>query len=96
MISAGFGLVSSADAGDSGSVIPFCRGTKNDYHPAMAVPPKKPFVAPEDYLRLERVAQEKSEYSAGEIFAMAGGSPRHSLICANASGELRSLLKGSK
>jgi hypothetical protein len=38
---------------------------------------------PEEYLVLERAAQGKSEYYAGEIFAMAGASRWHNLIVAN-------------
>ena len=48
----------------------------------------------EEYLALERQAQYKSEYCAGEIFAMAGASRWHNLIVANVIGELRSQLKG--
>jgi Uma2 family endonuclease len=49
---------------------------------------------PEEYLALEREAQCKSEYYAGEIFAMAGASRWHNLIVANIISELRSQLKG--
>jgi Uma2 family endonuclease len=49
---------------------------------------------PEEYLALERQAQCKSEYYAGEIFAMAGASRWHNLIVANVVSELRSQLKG--
>jgi len=38
---------------------------------------------PEEYLALERQAQCKSEYYAGEICAMAGASRWHNLIVAN-------------
>src|SRR5438128_1684337 len=51
-----------------------------------AVP--KPYFTPEQYLALERQAQYKSEYFAGEIFAMAGASPEHHLISGNAFGVL--------
>ncbi len=37
----------------------------------------------EEYLRLEEDSSEKHEYRDGEIVAMAGGSPDHSLILAN-------------
>ena len=60
----------------------------------MAIPQKKPYISPEEYLRLERAAEYKSEYYAGEIFAMAGGKAAHSLITANVIGELRPPLKG--
>lgn len=59
----------------------------------MAIPPKKPFVSPAEYLRLERAAEYKSEYFAGEMFAMAGASPQHALIAANVIGELGPQLK---
>lgn len=47
-----------------------------------------------EYLEIERAAERKSEFFDGEMFAMAGGSPEHSLIAANAVGELRHQLKG--
>lgn len=47
-----------------------------------------------EYLRMERVANQKHEYRNGEIIAMAGGSPAHSLICMNLGGEIRNALKG--
>ncbi|MCS6848603.1 MAG: Uma2 family endonuclease [Anaerolineae bacterium] len=39
---------------------------------------------PEEYLAQEEVAQVKSEFFRGEIFAMAGGTPDHNTISANA------------
>jgi len=45
-------------------------------------------------LALERQAPCKSEYYAGDIFAMAGASRWHNLIMANVVGELRAQLKG--
>jgi Uma2 family endonuclease len=47
-----------------------------------------------DYLRLEATANQRHEYRNGQIVAMAGGSPEHSLIIANIIGELRNGLKG--
>ncbi|MBI3797413.1 MAG: Uma2 family endonuclease [Deltaproteobacteria bacterium] len=38
---------------------------------------------PEEYLALERKAEFKSEYLAGEIFAMSGASRQHNLIAGN-------------
>ena len=49
---------------------------------------------PEEYLRRERDASERHEYYHGEVFAMAGGSPDHSLICANVASEIGARLKG--
>jgi Uma2 family endonuclease len=57
-----------------------------------AVP--KPLLSPQEYLARERLADFRSEFYRGEIFAMAGGSPRHSLIKTNLVGELRNVLKG--
>jgi Uma2 family endonuclease len=47
-----------------------------------------------EYLAIERAAPSRSEFFGGEMFAMAGGSPMHSLISANLIGELRTRLKG--
>ena len=49
--------------------------------------------APE-YLELERAAEAKSEFIEGEVFAMAGGSRRHSRIAVNLAGVLNSRLAG--
>src|SRR5688500_17128087 len=46
-----------------------------------------------EYLEIERAADFKSEFFAGEMFAMAGGSPMHNLIAGNVVGELGSQLK---
>jgi Uma2 family endonuclease len=40
-------------------------------------------LTPEEYLALERQAEYKSEYFAGEVFAMTGASREHNLIVAN-------------
>lgn len=48
----------------------------------MASHPKHLYT-PEEYLALERQAAYKSEYYAGEIFAMSGASREHNLIVAN-------------
>lgn len=37
----------------------------------------------DEYLAFERGAREKHQYVAGEVFAMAGASPRHNGIVAN-------------
>src|SRR2546430_8597585 len=40
-------------------------------------------MTPEEYLRLERAAETKSEYDDGVIYARAGANERHSLIVGN-------------
>lgn len=44
---------------------------------------QKTYYTREEYLVLEEQADYKSEYYNGEIFAMAGGSFNHSVICFN-------------
>ena len=51
-------------------------------------------ISPEEYLRLERQAEYKSEYLNGEIFAMSGASREHNLIAAHIVSELDQQLKG--
>ncbi len=53
-----------------------------------------PRVTEEEYLRLERAAEHKHEFVDGEIVAMAGGSPVHSLLAANWIAELAPKLRG--
>ena len=60
----------------------------------MGLPQRQPVLTPAEYLRRERAAEYRSEYFAGEMFAMAGGSLRQSLIKMNVGGELRAALKG--
>ena len=50
-------------------------------------------LSPEEYLRIERTAEWKSEYVDGEMFAMSGASPRHVLIAGNLLAELRDQLR---
>jgi Uma2 family endonuclease len=52
-----------------------------------------PYITPDEYLRLERQAEHKSEYVNGEIFAMTGASRKHNLVAGNIFGELRQQLK---
>ena len=60
----------------------------------MVADPKPRFFTPEEYLRLERDAEVRSEYENGVIVAMSGGTPEHDLITGNIFGELRAQLKG--
>jgi Uma2 family endonuclease len=50
-------------------------------------------LTPEEYLRIERAAEWKSEYVDGEMFAMSGASHRHTVIAANLVRELGNHLR---
>jgi Uma2 family endonuclease len=52
------------------------------------------YISPEEYLRLERQSEYRSEYVNGEIFAMTRASLKHNLVSGNIFGELRQQLKG--
>jgi Uma2 family endonuclease len=54
-----------------------------------------PRLTPEEYLRIERAAEWKSEYIDGEMFAMAGASLQHTLIALNLGAELRAGLRNT-
>jgi len=45
----------------------------------MASVPLSPLTE-EEYLRIERLAETKSEFNDGQMFAMSGGSPNHALL----------------
>lgn len=49
----------------------------------------------QDYLKLERAAQYKSEFVGGEMFAMSGGSARHSRLAVRVLAKLEEQLEGS-
>ena len=53
----------------------------------------KHYITPEEYLERERLADYKSEYFSGEIFAMAGASRAHNLISGNVSAALITQLR---
>ena len=57
----------------------------------MAAEPNR--LSVQEYLRLERQAETKSEYLDGQVFAMTGASRRHNLIVANLLRELGNQLK---
>jgi len=51
-------------------------------------------VSAEQYLAQERESEEKHEYWAGEVVAMAGASRAHSLICWNIANALGPQIRG--
>jgi Uma2 family endonuclease len=48
----------------------------------------------DDYLDLESVSNVKHEYLEGEIYAMAGGTPRHAALTLAVAGTLLAKLRG--
>jgi Uma2 family endonuclease len=56
--------------------------------------PQSNLLTPQEYLDLERKSEIRSEYIAGEMFAMSGASRRHSFIAGNLFRELSSQLRG--
>src|SRR5439155_1172548 len=59
----------------------------------MSVLPKAVYTS-EEYLAVDREAEFKSEYHAGEIFAMAGASENHDTITVNVTVLLGSQVRG--
>jgi Uma2 family endonuclease len=51
----------------------------------MGLPKELPYFTPEEYLDIERESEIRHEYLDGYVYAMAGESPEHSLICFNLS-----------
>jgi Uma2 family endonuclease len=49
-------------------------------------------LTPAEYLSWEREQVDKHEYHAGNVFAMAGGSPRHNWIAGNVQSALKRAL----
>ena len=60
---------------------------------AMSALPKR-FFTPEEYLELEAKAEYKSQYFAGEIFAMSGVQPTHDIITGNVFAGLHNRFRG--
>lgn len=61
---------------------------------SMATDPKQR-LAIQEYLAHERQAETKSDYLDGEMFAMAGASREHNLVCGDIFGSLLVQLRGS-
>jgi Uma2 family endonuclease len=60
----------------------------------MAISHRRRTFSAGEYLRLERLAETRSEFYAGEIFALAGASRGYNTIVINCAAELRAQLKG--
>ena len=56
---------------------------------------KPPRYTPEEYLQMEREADERHEYLDGEIYAMAGESPQHADIRAELTISIGGQIRGS-
>jgi Uma2 family endonuclease len=56
----------------------------------------KPFLSPEEYLAIERKAEDKSEYYHGEMFAMSGVSRRHDRIATQLAFLIAQHLRGKR
>ena len=60
----------------------------------MGLPQRVTPLSAAEYLKIERAAELRHEFFNGEMFAMSGGSAKHSLIKMNVGAELRTQLKG--
>jgi Uma2 family endonuclease len=56
----------------------------------------EPLISPEDFLADESHASERHEFLNGVVYAMAGGTVRHSRIVQNLSGMLYNQLRGKR
>ncbi|HYN43827.1 MAG TPA: Uma2 family endonuclease [Thermoanaerobaculia bacterium] len=54
----------------------------------------RPRLTPEEYLAIERGAEQKSEYVNGEMFALSGASFAHTVITMNVAAGLHARLRG--
>jgi Uma2 family endonuclease len=61
----------------------------------MSLPAQTRRYSIEEYLRIEDDSSQRHEYFDGEIVAMAGGTPQHSLIICNITREVGNRLKGT-
>ena|ERR1041384_63468 len=59
----------------------------------MSSPLSLPTFSPKEYLSLERASELRHEFLDGFVYAMAGESPRHSIICFNLNGIMHAQLK---
>ncbi len=52
------------------------------------------YISTEEYFAREDIAENRSEYWCGDVFAMAGGTPNHNRITVNLSSLLNSQFRG--
>ena len=57
---------------------------------------KLPKLTIEEYIQHESESESKYEFHNGEIFALAGGTINHGLLCANVYTEIRTVLRTKK
>src|SRR5215510_778774 len=62
----------------------------------MSLPQTQIRYTEDQYLSIEREADERHEYLDGQIYAMAGESPEHGSICTNLTREVSAQLKGTR
>lgn len=60
----------------------------------MSLPQTRVSYSVDEYLALEREAEDRHEFLDGEIYQMAGESPEHGAICTNIVGQLYNQLRG--
>lgn len=60
----------------------------------MQAAPSRTFLSVEEYIAGEQRSDVRHEYIGGEVYAMAGGSVNHNVICGNFFAALRSHLRG--
>ena len=61
----------------------------------MSLPNQQQHHTVEEYLTLERQSEERHEYLDGLIYAMAGESPEHGIVCTNLVGQFYNQLRGT-
>jgi Uma2 family endonuclease len=61
----------------------------------MSAPQRVPYISVDEYLDGEELAEERHEYVAGQVFAMAGASEAHEIIAGNVFSQIRLHLRGS-
>ena len=61
----------------------------------MALPEQQVVYTIDEYLEMERAAEERHEYIDGYIYLMGGESLAHSQLCINLAGEVSTQLRGT-